>query len=324
VSDLMFSIVIACYKQQEFVRESVQSALSQAHESKEVIVVDDASPDGTAEVLRSFGDSIVLAISDKNRGACAARNLGASLAKGKYIVFLDGDDALMPWALETYSALINARHPAIILSRASVCYKSIPQAGIQSAPRAVRFVEYSHFLAKDRPWVYNTSALVVERAAFGVTDGWTPEIFYQDIQDLLNKMGVAGKAILLVEPETVWYRMHTTNATFKVAAFIDGIYVLLSRAKAGVYPGGRRYWFERSAWFGGLIFYWAKEAFRSHLYRQGFKLLIGRGGFVLLASIRRAAARLIGRKPVEVVLLSQALTGTEATTISSAHLMVHS
>jgi len=167
----MFSIVIVCYNQQDFVKECVQSALSQRHTGKEVIVVDDASKDGTANVLRSFGDAIILATLSVNGGVCAARNHGVSLAKGEYVVFLDGDDVLTPWTLDAYSRLVEAHRPKLLLAKSVKCYGQMPQATENDTPREIRFVEYADFLSKDRPWVYNTSSLVVERAAFNATDG---------------------------------------------------------------------------------------------------------------------------------------------------------
>lgn len=313
MEDLLFSIVIASYNQQEFVRESVQSALSQRYLSKEVIVVDDASQDRTGEILSTFGESVVFAKLAHNQGAGAARNYGASLARGRYLVFLDGDDVLMPWALDAYSRIITSGNPAIILGRAALCHKDVPRVREEDIPREIQFVEYPRFFAKDRHWVYNTSTLVVERAAFGATDGWTPRIFYQDIQDFLNKLGTGGKTTLLLAPETVWYRFHTTNASYRVPAFIDGIYVLLAKAKAGLYPGTRKQRLERSAWFGGLIFYWVKTAFRSHLYRLGFRLLIRNAWLIVLASIRRGAACLTGRRPVQIAPLEHARRNAEGT-----------
>jgi glycosyltransferase involved in cell wall biosynthesis len=97
----LFTIIIVCHNHEEFVREAVESALFQKHPNKEIIVVDDGSQDGTANVLQTFGDSIVFARLPENRGAGAARNHGASLAVGEYLVFLDGDDVLMSWALGT-------------------------------------------------------------------------------------------------------------------------------------------------------------------------------------------------------------------------------
>ena len=67
-----------------------------------VIVVDDASVDGSQGILKQYGNAIRLLCLEKNAGACAARNQGAALASGEYLVFLDGDDAFLPWALEVY------------------------------------------------------------------------------------------------------------------------------------------------------------------------------------------------------------------------------
>jgi len=303
LSELLFSIVIACYNQEGFVRQAVESALSQEHPSKEIIVVDDGSRDGTADVLNTFGESIILARLPINRGAVAARNHGASLASGEYLVFLDGDDVLMSRALEVYGRLVTARCPKIIFGRSAKCYGKVPEVKTADLPCDIQFVEYANFLAKDRPCVFNTSTLVVDRSTFWSAGGWSPGIFYQDIQDLVTKLGVSGKMILVLAPDTVWYRMHLTNAVNKVSPFIEGIHVLLAKARAGLYPGGRERWVERSAWFGGLIFYWTKTAMRAGLYRDGFILLASGWWMILFAVIRRGTAWLVGRKPIEILPL---------------------
>jgi glycosyltransferase involved in cell wall biosynthesis len=296
-------VVIACYNQKDFVRQAVESALCQEHPSKEIIVVDDASRDGTAEVLTTFGESIILARLPRNGGAAAARNHGASLASGEYLVFLDGDDALKSRALDVYGRLITACSPKIILGRSVECYGQIPEEKAADLRREIQFVEYANFLAKDRPYLYNTSTLVVNRSIFWSAGGWSPEIFYQDIQDLLMKLAVSGKTILVLAPDTVWYRMHSTNAVTKVSPFIDGIYVILAKARAGLYPAGRESWLERSSWFGGLIFYWMKTGMRAGLYRDGFLLLARGWWMILLAMTRRGMAWLTGRKSIEILPL---------------------
>lgn len=303
MSELRFSVVIACYNQEEFVSQAVESALFQEHPSKEIIVVDDCSQDGTADILNTFGESIILARLPTNGGAAAARNHGASLASGEYLVFLDGDDVLMPRALEVYDRLITARRPKFILGRSAKCYGKVPEVKTADRPREIQFVEYVNFFAKDRPYVYNTSTLVVDSCTFRSAGGFSPDIFYQDIQDLFNKMGVSGKMILVLAPDTVWYRMHSTNVVNNILPFIEGIYVLLAKARAGLYPGGRERWLERSAWFGGLIFYWTKTAMRAGLYRDGFILLASGWWMILFAIIRRGTAWLVGRRPIEILPL---------------------
>ncbi|MFZ0630757.1 MAG: glycosyltransferase family 2 protein [Acidobacteriaceae bacterium] len=304
MSQPLLSVVIACHNHEGFIREAVESALSQEFPGKEVIVVDDGSRDRTPEVLSTFGASITFARFPVNRGAGAARNHGASLARGKYLVFLDGDDALLPQTLEVYGQLVTARNPTILLGRSVQCYGKLPEQPPQLS-REVQFVEYADFFAKDRPWVYNTSSLVVERAPFLASGGWSEDIFYQDIQDLLNKMGIAGRTLLVLSPDTVWYRMHTTNAVRRVQPFIDGIYTLLRKAKDGAYPGGQEQKLRRSIWFGGLIFYWMKEAFSTGFYRDGFALLAAKWWLIFLAAINRGVIRITGRKPVETLALKE-------------------
>jgi glycosyltransferase involved in cell wall biosynthesis len=302
VSEPLFSVVIACYNHEKFIREAVESALRQQHPSKEIIVVDDASKDGSAQVLKSFGPSIMVERLPVNRGAAAGRNHGASVARGKYLVFLDGDDVLTPWTLKVYGRIVEERSPKLILGRSSLFYGEPPAITAGAQPN-IRFVEYATFWDKDRPWVYNTSSLVVERAAFRDGGGWSEDIFYQDIQDLLNKLGVAGRTSLVLAPETVFYRMHTTNAVRKVAPFIEGVSRLLAKAKQGAYPGDRTVRRKRAIWFGGLIFYWGKEGMRNGHFLDGLRLICTNWWMVLLAVIRRAVAWIAGRRPTEVLTL---------------------
>lgn len=302
MSEPLFSIVIACYNHEAFVKEAVESALRQQHPSKEIIVVDDASADRTAEVIKSFGNSIIYKRLPVNAGAAAARNHGASIAKGKYLVFLDGDDAFTAWSLNVYGRIIAERSPMIILGRSSLFYGDLPTIMATPEP-GIRFVEYATFFDKDRHWVYNTSSLVVDRAAFWDVGGWSEDIFYQDIQDLLNMLCVARGTILVLAPDTVMYRMHSTNAVRKIAPFVKGIYLLLAKARQGAYPGGHKVWAKRSAWFGGLIFYWAKEGMRNGLFLEGLKLAIMNSWMIVFAAFRRAAALILGRRRVEVLIL---------------------
>jgi glycosyltransferase involved in cell wall biosynthesis len=319
LANILFSIVIACYNQEQFVGEAVESALSQQHWDKEVIVVDDASSDHTADVLKEFGNSIVFSKLPMNGGVGAARNHGASLAKGKYLVFLDGDDVLMPGALDVYGELVTARSPTLIFGKAIKCYGAIPRKKHRSLS-AIRFVQYDNFLAKDRPCLFNTSTLVVDRCAFWATQGWSPELFYQDIQDLITKLSLSGKMIMVIAPETVWYRMHPANASNKTQAFVEGIYRLLAKAKRGLYPGGKAYWYERSAWFGGLIFYWTKTALRERHYKEGMLLLARGWVMIVLAVFRRGMAWLMGRTPIDTLLIPQSAGPSE--TAADAALLV--
>ncbi len=82
------SIITAAYNHVRFIRQSIESAQSQTYKDFEHIVVDDGSSDGTADILKSFGDRITY-IRQENRGAHAAINRGIRESSGEYIAILD-------------------------------------------------------------------------------------------------------------------------------------------------------------------------------------------------------------------------------------------
>ena len=103
------SVIIPCRNSEEFLHQAISSALNQAYESIEVIVVDDASTDRSVSVAASFGDRVTLITRDSQGGACVARNDGLQHASGEFVQFLDADDYLLPEALRSRVGRANSR-----------------------------------------------------------------------------------------------------------------------------------------------------------------------------------------------------------------------
>ena len=96
------SVIIPTYNRAGLIRRSVESVLTQTWQALEVIVVDDGSTDDTEQVVAAIADPRVrYHRMAQNGGACAARNMGVSLAQGEYIAFQDSDDAWLPHKLAT-------------------------------------------------------------------------------------------------------------------------------------------------------------------------------------------------------------------------------
>lgn len=91
INDLI-SIIIPCYNDAEFIEQAVDSALSQTHSNKEIIVVDDGSNKNTKLVLQNLEHKIDTLITQDNSGQSNARNNGIKQAKGEFILVLDSDD----------------------------------------------------------------------------------------------------------------------------------------------------------------------------------------------------------------------------------------
>lgn len=98
------SVLMPVYNVKDYLRAAVESVLNQTLPDIELICVDDASTDGSADILREYAarDSrIKLVFHEKNRGLVAARKSATDIARGEYIMLLDSDDAYAPTACET-------------------------------------------------------------------------------------------------------------------------------------------------------------------------------------------------------------------------------
>jgi glycosyltransferase involved in cell wall biosynthesis len=92
----LVSILIPAYNAEEWIAETLQSAIAQTWNPKEIIVVDDGSSDQTLAIARKFESEGVKVVANNHLGAAATRNKALSLSKGDYIQYLDADDLLAP------------------------------------------------------------------------------------------------------------------------------------------------------------------------------------------------------------------------------------
>ncbi|MCQ2793964.1 MAG: glycosyltransferase, partial [Bacilli bacterium] len=87
----LLSIIIPIYNSERFIKHCLDKVL-QIKIDKEVIVVNDASSDNSIDILKQYGDRIILIDLKVNGGVSNARNVGIEKAVGKYITFIDADD----------------------------------------------------------------------------------------------------------------------------------------------------------------------------------------------------------------------------------------
>ncbi|MHB1295230.1 MAG: glycosyltransferase family A protein [Anaerolineae bacterium] len=98
----LVTIVVPCYNQGHYLACALESIVAQTWPRWEAIVIDDGSTDSTASVVRAFaGDSRIHYVYQVNSGVSAARNTGIRNAQGRYLAFLDADDAFEQTFLES-------------------------------------------------------------------------------------------------------------------------------------------------------------------------------------------------------------------------------
>jgi glycosyltransferase involved in cell wall biosynthesis len=101
------SVIIASYNHQDYIAETLRSLEEQTFQDFEIIIVDDGSKDKTIEVAKNT-QSRAQIYTQENQGVVAARNRGVSLAKGRYICFVDSDDVVLPGRFEKQVAMLDS------------------------------------------------------------------------------------------------------------------------------------------------------------------------------------------------------------------------
>ena len=109
----LISVVMSVYNGGKFLRESIDSILSQTCKNFEFIIINDASTDSTREIIRSYNDPrIVLVENKENIGLTRSLNRAIKLARGRYIARMDADDISLPRRLEIQLNYIE-KHPEV-------------------------------------------------------------------------------------------------------------------------------------------------------------------------------------------------------------------
>ena len=299
----LYSIIVTCHNQLDFIGDAVRSALSQTYTNREVIVVNDASTDCPLELLGAFGDEIKLVNLERNVGPPEARNVGAAVATGDCLVFLDGDDLLKPWALAIYDQILRTYNPRLILANLSWFRGEPPIPPQPDVPPEIRVVRYENMMEKDRSYRPCGSAVVIDRKTFASVGGFTSDNWWMPEHDLLAKLAYGGRSVQILEPCTVFYRIHASNAIHSAPKIIEGCNQLVSavrRRMAAEDLGSRLRCYPL---IGGPVLYGAKRAYRAGLYGEGVKLLARSWPYVIVTVLTRLWASFLGLRPIETLVV---------------------
>ena len=107
-----FSVIVPAYNVEAYIEHTVRSILEQTWTDWECVLVNDGSTDGTGGICQRYALAFpqkILSVSQENRGVSNARNTGMEAAKGRYLVFVDGDDYLAATALEEMQACLQKK-----------------------------------------------------------------------------------------------------------------------------------------------------------------------------------------------------------------------
>lgn len=224
------SVVVTVYNLARYVEATLASVFAQSHHDVEIIVVDDASTDGSVELLRAHEDRITLVRHDRNRGVLAATLSGLEKATGEIVAFLDGDDLWEPEKLARVATRFAADDRTVMVSHdCSVIDgsgKKVRGIDPTQAPTRARaadadalsagmrrsVLEYRGEVWLGSAWCLRNAALDRAEVARWVSSLPDPTLVYQDhpLATLLLLTNPDGR-VDYVNEALLRYRIHDAN-----------------------------------------------------------------------------------------------------------------
>jgi glycosyltransferase involved in cell wall biosynthesis len=295
-----FSVLLPVYNRENYVRQAVDSVLNQTFSNFELLAIDDGSTDRSAEVLKSYGNQLTL-IQQRNQGPEIARNAAAALAQGEYLVYLDSDDVLLPFALETFDKVIrDLDSPPLLLG--SILYFRDGQSLPKTAPAdTIEIFKFRNYASKTISLSSNST--LVRKSVFDAVGGGrrdtTPQTFHADDTYIQLKVGDYSPFVVIQKPCTSGYRLHGENTSKNLKALGNGILRLIRLDNQGEF--GKPSW-NRYACMGGRALAFAyRDCWRNGERKLGFQLLLGASFMVPIAICNIILRRF--RKPPEPIIL---------------------
>jgi glycosyltransferase involved in cell wall biosynthesis len=207
VSAPLISCIVPVYNGELFLDEALDSILAQSYRPIEVIIIDDGSTDGTANIIRNHlpgvRGGLVRSIRQENAGQVAATNRAVEAASGELLAFLDADDVWHPEKLSRQSAHL-ADHPEVDVSFTLVQNFWIDEL----AEEAERFRD--HRIARPIPG-YIMGTMLARRRAFDVAGFFDVGHDHAHTQEWVLRARAHGLMVALLPETLTRRRLHPGN-----------------------------------------------------------------------------------------------------------------
>ncbi len=214
------SVIIPVKNGSNYLREAIDSLLSQESVSLQIIVVDDGSTDDTVAIASSYGCEVIS--HPVCKGQVAAKNTGLKAANGEYVMFMDHDDVMRPGTMRKLLDELEADPSA---SAVEAMVKDFQSPEIASMPGTV---------IKQEPFFgLFTGAILIRKSVFDTIGPFSETRKTGEIIEWTSKMETAGFKIKKIDMVATDRRIHNTNfgKTSRGVEFKDYASVLRERLK---------------------------------------------------------------------------------------------
>ena len=164
-ADNLVSVIIPVYNAEKYIERTLKSIFAQTYKDIEVVLVDDCSKDRSAEIILNYKKThpeIVYYLQKKNMGAGAARNKALKLAHGRYVAFIDSDDAWLPDKLSRQLELMQEKNTPFSYTAIEMMDEN--DVTIKRKRNLKESCDYKYLLHNT---IIATSSVVVDRSILG-------------------------------------------------------------------------------------------------------------------------------------------------------------
>lgn len=203
----LISVIIPAYNAADYIDQCLDSLTMQTLDDFEVIVIDDGSTDSTASIVYSYEhiDERFILVRKKNGGVSRARNEGIELAKGRFITFVDADDALHPKALSAMYAALRDNEAQVCITAFTRFKKDWRTEGVR-VPKSIGLPEIYTYEQAMQVALYQKKLLnspwgvMMERRLLGTDRRFREGIRYEDLDAFYRFYEGAEKIVYLPFP----------------------------------------------------------------------------------------------------------------------------
>jgi len=203
----LVSVIVPVFNGERFLGEALQSVFEQDHRPIEVIVIDDGSTDGSAEIAKSYED--VVLIQQANLGPAAARNAGLDRATGSFFAFLDADDRMAPGRLTTQLEHLRD-HPDI------GCVAMSQELMLEPGMTIPYWLRPMH--APDEVATSYAMSAMIRRTASEEVGGFDQSYRFGEDLDWFFRIRELGIVLVVLPQVGTFRRIHTGNLSWQPGA----------------------------------------------------------------------------------------------------------
>lgn len=219
------TVALITYNHEKYISEAIESILGQSLGDLEVIVVDDGSTDGTAEIIGKFQDERIIYVRQENEGPSAARNTALRMARSSLVAQMSGDDVAEPDRIERQLEILRGRKDCVVFSDVSVIDDDgHPLVGRDLFVRRMANrsrLEVLRYLFRDANCFAAPTALAA-REVFESIGGYDPVLLQIQDWDMWTRLLLNGIVPLTVPAPLLRYRIRARQGNLSAPTVQTG------------------------------------------------------------------------------------------------------